>query len=333
MDKLDKIVAEYNNGEIDNLIDGIFNGDVTLFYEYINRKRRFEDLDFDTPETEDYNNYYLFFLSNNNPEKFLDIATDALNDIFKSEDGEYYIEISDYSDIAKLFCESRNSLSPKTIETILIGDDFIDWDWSTTDDLYRDVIDDLTPENLQLLFKGIIKEQKLITADTELLEEISNDQDNNGYLELNLENLSKIFKDEDSVKSILKQLEEQGSEIESNLYTIHRSAYTDAYYSEVYDNVMSALEDYFGSRPEDVYPSENQKKGFVKIKLDKSKFFEYLKDFIYWNRKYPQSGLSYYGSYLYLISNEDECLNAFAPDYADWGKTKENINSLFPDYI
>ena len=333
MDKLDKIVAEYNNGEIDNLIDGIFNGDVTLFYEYINRKRRFEDLDFDTPETEDYNNYYLFFLSNNNPEKFLDIATDALNDIFKSEDGEYYIEISDYSDIAKLFCESRNSLSPKTIETILIGDDFIDWDWSTTDDLYRDVIDDLTPENLQLLFKGIIKEQKLITADTELLEEISNEQDNNGYLELNFENLSKIFKDEDSVKSILKQLEEQGSEIESNLYTIHRSAYTDAYYSEVYGNVMSTLEDYFGSRPEDVYPSENQKKGFVKIKLDKSKFFEYLKDFIYWNRKYPQSGLSYYGSYLYLISNEDECLNAFAPDYADWGKTKENINSLFPDYI
>ena len=179
MDKLDRIVAEYNNGEIDNLIDGIFNGDVTLFYEYINRKRRFEDLDFDTPETEDYNNYYLFFLSNNNPEKFLDIATDALDDIFKSEDGEYYVATSDYSDIAKLFCVSINSLSPKTIKTILIGDDFIDWDWSTTDDLYRDVIDDLTPENLQLLFKGIIKEQKLITADTELLEEISNDQDNN----------------------------------------------------------------------------------------------------------------------------------------------------------
>ena len=332
MDKLDRIVAEYNNGEINYLIDCIFNGDVTLFYEYINRKRRFEDLDFDTPETEDYNNYYLFFLSNNNPEKFLDIATDALDDIFKSEDGEYYVATSDYSDIAKLFCESRNSLSPKTIESILIGDDFIDWFGSTTDDLYRDVIDDLTPENLQLLFKAIIKEQKLITADTELLEEISNDQDNNEYLELNLENLSKIFKDEDSVKSILNQLEEQGSEIKSNLYTIHGSAYTDAYYSEVYGNVMSALEDYFGNRPENVYPSENQIK-FVKIELDKSKFFEYLKDFIYENRKYSEPGLSNYGSYLYLISNEDECLNAFAPDYADWDKTKENINSLFPDYI
>jgi NurA-like 5'-3' nuclease len=191
----------------------------------------------------------------------------------------------------------------------------------------------LTPENLQLLFEAIIREQKIITADTELLEEIAEEQDNNGILELNSENLSRIFMDEDSAKSVLNQLEEQGSEIKSNLYFIHESSYNDAYHSEVYDNVMGALEDYFGSKPEYVYPTEKGKKSYVKMKLNKINFFDYLKDYIYENRKYPQTNFDYFGSYLYLISNEDECLKAFAPDYADWSKTKKNINSFFPGYF
>jgi len=333
MDKVDKIIADYNNGQIDDIIEGVFNDDVNLFYQYIDKKGRFDDLHYDTEDTEDYNNYFLYFLANKNPEKFLDITTDSFGDVFKTEDGEYYIGTSDYSDIAKLFCENRYSLSPKSVETILDGEDSVQWSDYTTDDLYRDVIEDLTPENLQLLFEAIIREQKIITADTELLEEIAEEQDNNGNLELNSENLSRIFRDEESAKSILNQLEEQGSEIKSNLYFIHESAYNDAYHSEVYDNIMDALEEYFGSKPEYVYPTEERKKGYVKIKLDKTNFFNYLKDFIYENRKYPQTNFDYYGYYLYFIAQEDDCLKAFAPDYADWSKTKKNINSFFPDYF
>ena len=333
MNKVDKIIANYNNGEIDDVIEGVFNNNVDLFYQYIDKKGRFDDLDYDTEDTEDYNNYFLYFLANKNPEKFLDIATDSFDDVFKTEDGEYYIGTSDYSDIAKLFCENRDSLSPKYVETILDGEDSVQWFDYTTDDLYRDVIEDLTPENLQLLFEAIIREQKIITADTELLEEIAEEQENNGILELNSENLSRIFMDEDSAKSVLNQLEEQGSEIKSNLYFIHESSHNDAYHSEVYDNVMGALEDYFGSKPEYVYPTEKGKKSYVKMKLNKINFFDYLKDYIYENRKYPQTNFDYFGSYLYLISNEDECLKVFAPDYADWSKTKENINSFFPDYF
>lgn len=333
MDKVDKIVADYNQGQLDSVIEGVFNNDVNLFYQYIDKKGRFDDLNYDTVDTEDYYNYYLYFLANKNPEKFLDIATDSFGDIFKTEDGEYYIGTSDYSDIAKLFCEYRYSLSPKSVETILDGEDHVQWLDYTTDDLYRDVIEDLTPDNLKLLFQAIINERMQIIPNTELLEEIAEEQDNTQNLELNLENLSQIFKDEESAKSVLDQLEEQGSEIKSNLYFLHESSYNDAYHSEVYENVMSALETYFGNKPEYVYPTENQKKGYVKLKLDKSNFLNYLKDFIFDNRKYPQTNFDYYGYYLYLISQEDECLKAFAPDYADWSKTKENINSFFPDYF
>lgn len=331
MNASDKIIEKYNNGEVENYLT-IFSNDIQLFYKFIDKKGKFESLDFNTSETKEYYNQYLYFLSNLNPERFLEIASDSFVDIKNTEDMEYYISVSDFSDFAKLFCESRNSLSPKTVETILDGE-MVDWSDYTTDDLYRDVIEVLTSENLQLLFEAIISEQKIINADTELLEEIAEEQNNNENLKLNLENLPEIFKDEESAKSVLSQLEDQASEIKSKLYYIHHSSYNNAYHAEVYENVMSELEDYFGSRPEYVPPSKNYKSGHVKLKLDKSKFFDFLKDFVYENRKYYSTNFEFYGYYLSMLQDEEECFRAFAPDYPSWGKTKKNINSSFPDYF
>ena len=332
MNATDKIIEKYNNGKVENFLT-IFSGDIQLFYKFIDKKGNFESLDYDTPETEEYYNQYLYFLSNLNPEKFLEIASDSFVDIKNTEDMEYYISVPDFSDFAKLFCESRNSLSPKPVETILNGEIIDYWFDYTTDDLYRDVIEVLTSENLQLLFEAIISEQKIISADTELLEEIAEEQNNNENLELNLENLPEIFRDEESAKSVLSQLEDQGSEIKSKLYNIHEGSYNNAYYDEVYENVMGELEDYFGSRPEYVPPSKNYKNGHVKLKLNKSKYFDFLKDFVNENRKYYSTNFGFYGYYLSMLQDEEECFRAFAPDYADWGKTKKNINSSFPDYF
>jgi hypothetical protein len=33
MNKVDKIIADYNNGQIDDIIEGVFNDDVNLFYQ------------------------------------------------------------------------------------------------------------------------------------------------------------------------------------------------------------------------------------------------------------------------------------------------------------
>lgn len=332
MDKYDKIVRDYNNNEIDDVIRGIFNDDVQLFYKYLDKRGKFEDLDFDTTDTDHYYNQHLLYLANNKPEKFLDFANNLLVDIKKGEDGEFYVVTSDYSDIADLFCERRNSLSPKSIEAILQGDDDIRYFDYMTDEIYRDVIEDLDEENLQILYRAIIRDKTPIRIDTELLEEIAEEQKQEDYVELTLDNLPIIFKDEESAMSVLNQLQENDSEIKNDLQLIHEGAYNDAYHSEVYENVMDELEKYFSNKPEYVPPTEANKNGYVRIKLNKSEFFNYLKDFVQSNVNFPNDNFEYYGYYLRMVK-EDDCLTAFAPDYPDWSKIKENINSNFSSYF
>lgn len=332
MDKYDRIVRDYNNNEVDNIISGIFNDDIQLFYKYLDKRGRFEDLHFDTEYTDHNYNNHLLYLANNKPEIFLDFANNLLVDIEKGEDGEFYVVTSDYSDIAELFCEKRYSLSPKSVEAVLQGDDDINYFDYTTDDLYRDVVEDLNEDNLQLLFEKIIQDKTPIKIETELLEEIAEEQNQKDHVELTLENLPEIFKDEESAMSVLNQLEENGSDIKGELYLIHETAYNDAYHSEVYENVMDALEKYFGHKPEYIPPTESNKSGYVKMKLDKKEFFNYLKDFVQSNVNYPNDNFEYYGYYLRMVK-EDDCLTAFTPDYPDWYKVKENINSNFSNYF
>jgi len=331
MDKLDRIVADYNNGEIDILVKGIFNDDITLFYEYINRKGRFEDLDFDTEETEDYINVYLFYLARNYPEKFKKIAVDTLNDIEINSDGELVYIASDYEDLASFFCEGRYSLSRDSIEHILDDErdnfEFFFYD-DTTDDLYRDVVEDLTDENLQLLTKRLSNESPLIKPTTELLTKLASAQNNEGLLKINEENLDEILEDEKSTLSVLNQ----NQDIKSDLYIIHNSAYNDAYFSEVRKNVLSGLGELFEGIPKRK-PGFYNKKFYLEIKLQENIFFEVLQNFSEQNRNWKDITLEKYGDFRDIFNEIADCLSTFAPEYADWTKTKENINLIFSDYF
>jgi len=331
MDKLDRIIADYNNGEIDILVKGIFNDDITLFYEYINRKGRFEDLDFDTEETEDYINVYLFYLAGNYPEKFKKIAVETLNDIEINSDGELVYIASDYEDLASFFCEGRYSLSRDSIEHILDDErdnfEFFFYD-DTTDDLYRDVVEDLTDENLQLLTKRLSNESPLIKPTTELLTKLASAQNNEGLLKINEENLDEILEDEKSTLSVLNQ----NQDIKSDLYIIHNSAYNDAYFSEVRKNVLSGLGELFEGIPKRK-PGFYNKKFYVEIKVQENIFFEVLQNFLEQNRKWKNETLEKYGYFQAIFNENADCLSSFAPDYPDWSETKENINLIFSAYF
>jgi len=329
MDKLDRIIADYNNGEIDILVKGIFNDDITLFYEYINRKGRFEDLDFDTEETEDYINVYLFYLARNYPEKFKKIAVDTLNDIEINSDGELVYIASDYQDLASFFCEGRYSLSRDSIERILDDEgDYFEFFDDTTDDLYRDVIEDLTDENLQQLIKRLSNESPLIKPTTELLTMLASGQNNEGLVKINEENLNEILEDENSTLSVLNQ----NQDIKSDLYGIHHSAYNDAYFSQARKNILSGLEEIFEGIPKRK-PGFNNKKFYLEIKLQENIFFEVLQNFLEQNRKWKDETLEKYGYFQAIFNEISDCLSSFTPDYPDWSETKENINLNFPNYF
>jgi methionine salvage enolase-phosphatase E1 len=61
--------------------------------------------------------------------------------------------------LAELFCDNRNDISRNTIEELLNGE-YENYGWSSydlTDNIYRDVIEELTKENLRNLKEYIVK--------------------------------------------------------------------------------------------------------------------------------------------------------------------------------
>jgi hypothetical protein len=82
----DRLVKDYNNGDIESVVE-ILGGSIQLLYQILDKKEKFDELNFGTEETSDYTNEYLFYLVRNYPEKFKKIAVETLNDIEINSDG------------------------------------------------------------------------------------------------------------------------------------------------------------------------------------------------------------------------------------------------------
>ena len=118
MDKYDRIIQDYNNDDIEDLI-GILGGNIQYIFRILDSKDKLDNLDSDTS----LQNELFFYLSQNHPEKFREIAADILVDVEINSEGELIFIASDFEDLTKFFCQGRDSLSQRTIEAILSGED------------------------------------------------------------------------------------------------------------------------------------------------------------------------------------------------------------------
>lgn len=337
-EKLQSLIDYVNNGNIEFIKD--FFGSLESFLNYIGRKGLIHELDIinNELEFEDEVNKIALAIKEHNPEKFREYVLESLSDV-TYENGEYYVTLNDKSKLAYLFCDSgRNGMSQSTISEILDGE----WDfdfWDTTDNVYRDVIQELNKDNLIYLSKKISEELSDVEVEpeTELLEEIAEEQGHPEYVSLTPELIhDRIFNDENSTKSILNET----NNIKSDLHSLHNRAYASAYEDEVYSGIMDELETFFDMRYSEwvtVPSSVNPNKSHIYFKVKITNFDSEISDYLN-NAKNYSEPLSNYGDYLSILSENISygsinCLNYYAPDYADWSKTKENINELFGDYL
>lgn len=337
-EKLQSLIDYVNNGNIEFIKD--FFGSLESFLNYIGRKGLIHELDIinNELEFEDEVNKIALAIKEHNPEKFREYVLESLSDV-TYENGEYYVTLNDKSKLAYLFCDSgRNGMSQSTISEILDGE----WDfdfWDTTDNVYRDVIQELNKDNLIYLSKKISEELSDVEVEpeTELLEEIAEEQGHPEYVTLTPELIhDRIFNDENSTKSILNETDN----IKSDLHSLHNRAYASAYEDEVYSGIMDELETFFDMRYSEwvtVPSSVNPNKSHIYFKVKITNFDSEISDYLN-NAKNYSEPLSNYGDYLSILSENISygsinCLNYYAPDYADWSKTKENINELFGDYL
>jgi len=330
----EEIIEQFNNNDFD--VQKYFN-DYETFFNVLKKRGLMGEIDpKNASGSEHWQNEYLLWLYDNDRENYYKWIPSLLNDVV-FENGKAFLEITDRSDLARLFCDGhRYDLARDTIESILSGDgDVFEPYWDTTDNVHRDVIEELTPENLKRLSEYIVNELngKQIHPETEELELIAAEQGHPEYVEVNTENVKRIIDDEESMNVLLS---DQLSGLKSELYSIHSSAYNSAYEEEVWSDIWNELQTYFEGNGEWISKPHPYKKNtqvqYFKIPI--FNFEENVNDYLYNNKGYGSSGtLEYHGSFVEIMREDRDCLSAQAPDYPDHRKVDKNINEYFREYI
>jgi hypothetical protein len=252
------------------------------------------------------------------------------------KDGVYYLDVDDRSELSKLFCDGgRNDISRDTIESILSGES--DWEpyWDTTDNVYRDVVEELNEDNLKRLKEYIVEnlEGLWIEPETDILSEIAEEQGNPAQARITYDNVGKVIGSEETMNYLF---ENELADLKSELYSVHSNSYNAAYENEVWKSVMSEIGTYFIGNGEFVmrphrYKKDTQVQNFViPIANFESDIVGFLED----GKGYGNTGtLEYWGSYLGMMEDWSDCLSVHSPDYPDFREVDKNINEMFRDYI
>jgi hypothetical protein len=330
---IDDIIERFNNNNFD--VERYFN-DYETFFNMLKKRGRMGDIDPNNADNGgDWQNEYLLWLYDNDKKNYYKWIQTLLNDVV-IDNGKAYLELSDRGDLARLFCKNdRNGLDRDTIESVLNGDN--DWEpyWDTTDNVYRDVIEELTPENDKRLCEYIVDTLKgqQISAETEELELIATEQGHPEYVEVNSENVKRIVDDEESMKELLNGPLDH---LKSELYSIHSSSYNSAYEDDVYRSIWYELQDYVVGPGEWITKPHPYKKNteIQYNKLPLTAFEQDINDYLHNNKGYGNSGtLEYHGSFISIMAEDRDCLTVRVPDYPDSRKVDKNINMYFKEYI
>lgn len=323
---IDEVIELFNNTELD--VEKYFN-DSDTFFKIMDKRGRLDELDFENNYME---NDYLLYLSETNTEKFREEVEKQISDV--TFDGKVpVLELRDANDLKKLFCESRNDISQDTIGEILSGESDFDRYWDTTDDVYRDVIEELNPENLKHLYNYIVTnlEGIQIEPETELLGEIATQQ-NTDYATINSENVITVVNDSETMGYLM---DHDLSELDSELNSIHSNAYNSAYETSVYKGVWYKLDDIFDVEKRKYEYQQHPYKKDTQIEVLKMPirdFYTPIKDYLY-NSKGTSQTLEYFGDFISILQDNGDCLSYYAPDYPDSNEIDRIINDIFGDYI
>jgi hypothetical protein len=326
----EQIIELFNDGELD--VESYFNG-YPNFFSALKKRGLMSQVDPQSPDSEEWQNEYFVWLLHNDKEMFDKHIENMLSDV-EFVNGIPYLVLNSRGELSELFCTNRNDMSNDTIESILDGEYDTYDNYYSTDDVYRDVIEELTKENLRRLKEYIINTLKdeQIQPNTEVLASISKSQGNN-YVTVDETNIDEIVDDKETMEELM---DDKLDDLRNNLYNIYGTSYSTAYEDELYETLWDKLEEYFQGPGEWLTrPHIYQKNTEVqKFRVPIHNFHSNILDFLNNNKSYGNTGtLEYHGEYLRILKEDWECLRVWAPDYADSRKVDKNINEYFLDFI
>ena len=364
------IIELFNDGEWEK-ISKFFNNDIMTFLKFSVSKgfsnrldissiswREFEEnenlfdflaengfldnVDYDSLD-DDLKNYYLYWWLNENPGECLQyISGGILSDVEIRGKGEYWLRLRDREELVVFFDDTGRDVTSRDLAKGIFEEDdsWYERFWDTTDNVYRDVIDELDDSNLQVLATRILKEignQDLNIEDygSDFFHELMKQQSREDFFQITDDVIYDLIKDQEAIEELL---DGDLGELKGELFNVHGNAYNSAYESECYSLVYDGLDEFFSSKiTEEMTKSGDKTKYISYIRI--SDFYDNVKSFVYENRSRGGDGLlEYHGSYTEMMrslfdDNDYGQIDFRIPGYPDWDLVNNNINEYFSDYI
>jgi hypothetical protein len=339
---LQEYIDEFNSGEFESLLSMF--GSMENILTFFKKRKVLHLIDPFDDNLSDYQLEILNYLLNVlNDREILKDCIAQLNDIESKDDG-YYLVITDKEDLAELFDNSGRNITARDYVKAIFGEDNWDHYSNTTDDVYRDVIEELNPENIERLKQHMLD---VLTNWKIEVDEDSPDLFNNyseeGIFYLTPENVGDVIGDEESFMYLLDN--DYLPDVTGDLYSIHSNAYNNAYETEIYNDAMSELETFFDvksgkwvSKPTSYNPEKLIET--YTIKFNPGEVVNSIKKFVA-----DRNNWGYYANNLDYVTNWLNMMNTFMdngdepwldfrmPDYPNSGLVDKYINEIFPDYI
>ena len=339
---LQEYIDEFNSGEFEDLLG--FFGSMEQILKFFHKQNLLQYIDPFDDNLSDYQLEILNYLLNVlNDRETLKYCIAQLDDIESKDDG-YYLRITDKEDLAELFDNSGRNLTARDYVKAIFGEDNWDHYSNTTDDIYRDVIEELNPENIERLKQhmlDVLTNWKIEVDDES--PDLFNNYSEEGIFYLTPENVGDVIGDKESFMYLLDN--DYLPDVTGDLYSIHSNAYNNAYESEIYNDAMSELETFFDvkSGKWDSRPTSNNPDKLIEtyiIKFNPGEVVNSIKKFVADtnNWGYYENNLDYVDNWLNMMNtfmdNGDEpWLDFRMPDYPDSSLVDKYINEIFPDYI
>lgn len=346
--KLLSVLKKFESGDIDSSYIENALGGVGKFIDLLEKQNLIDYLNPLDSAWDDHQNYLLYKKIEQDPSYVWEVVN-SLSDIVKIGDIYYFDTTGE--ELAGFFNTGRGDISQSSIAELIEGSyDFGAWD--VTDDEYRDVYEQLKPENKKLVDNTIREELKklgTIGPQTNELESISNEQGRDD-VELTDEVIIRILKDENTMQYLINQVLD---EVRSDLYSIYSGCYSGVLTDSWYDDIMSALvgevidnttfEEY--SFKKNVYNNKTgkseQRTMYARRYPVTDCVFSLVKDWIYeykditWN----DDTINYHGSYFSLMGAafssglRSEISVPRLDDYADHYQVSRCVNENIGDYF
>lgn len=281
------------------------------------------------------------------------IIDNYLSDVTKI-DNDYYLDVTDFEDLSELFNYYRGDISQSAIEEILSGEYEMNYWGNVTDDEFRDVYQELTPEKKELVNNRIREEIKDETFEVThhtpaLFDEIAEKQGTESEIIITDEVITDLLEDEESIEYIISN---KVDDIKSDLYMIYEGCYRDTlvdeWYNDFWDGLVGfAIDDKtptWGTYQRETWDKEG-KRVTKTYDVRKYKVTNCLRDvaveFLTVNKEktYSDNTFEYWGNYMGILKaliNDGDRSHVSTPRLDDWpdsNKVSKCVNENIGDYF